>query len=42
LEQVIDLAKVAKTDSTVLLTGETGTGKKFFAQIQQNGPGKCL
>ncbi len=33
LEQVIDLAKkVAKTDSTVLLTGETGTGKEVFAQ----------
>ncbi|MBC7439505.1 MAG: sigma-54-dependent Fis family transcriptional regulator, partial [Flavobacterium sp.] len=31
LEQVIDLAKkVAKTDSTVLLTGETGTGKEVF------------
>ena len=38
LEQVIDLAKkVAKTDSTVLLTGETGTGKEVFAQaIHQN------
>jgi two-component system NtrC family response regulator len=33
LVQVIDLAKkVAKTDSTVLLTGETGTGKEVFAQ----------
>lgn len=33
LEQVIDLAKkVSKTDSTVLLTGETGTGKEVFAQ----------
>lgn len=38
LEQVIDLAKkVAKTDSTVLLTGETGTGKEVFAQaIHEN------
>lgn len=38
IEQVIDLAKkVAKTDSTVLLTGETGTGKEVFAQaIHQN------
>lgn len=38
LEQVIDLAKkVAKTDSTVLLTGETGTGKEIFAQaIHEN------
>ena len=38
LEQVIDLAKkVAKSDSTVLLTGETGTGKEVFAQaIHEN------
>ena len=38
LENVIDLAKkVAKTDSTVLLTGETGTGKEVFAQaIHEN------
>ena len=38
LEQVINLAKkVAKTDSTVLLTGETGTGKEVFAQaIHEN------
>lgn len=38
LEQVIDLAKkVARTDSTVLLTGETGTGKEVFAQaIHEN------
>ena len=38
LESVIDLAKkVAKTDSTVLLTGETGTGKEVFAQaIHEN------
>jgi two-component system NtrC family response regulator len=36
--QVIDLAKrVAKTNSTVLLTGETGTGKEVFAQaIHEN------
>lgn len=33
IEQVIELArKVAQTDSTVLLTGETGTGKEVFAQ----------
>lgn len=38
IEQVIDLAKkVAKTDSTVLLNGETGTGKEVFAQaIHEN------
>ena len=38
IEQVIDLAKkVAKTESTVLLNGETGTGKEVFAQaIHEN------
>jgi DNA-binding NtrC family response regulator len=38
LEQAIDLAKkVASTNSTVLLTGETGTGKEVFAQaIHEN------
>ncbi len=38
IEQVIDLAKkVAKTNSTILLTGETGTGKEVFAQaIHEN------
>lgn len=38
IEQIIDLAqKVAKTESTVLLTGETGTGKEVFAQaIHEN------
>ena len=33
LKQAIDLAqKVSITDTTVLLTGETGTGKEIFAQ----------
>lgn len=33
LQQSIELArKVAETDTTVLLTGETGTGKEVFAQ----------
>lgn len=33
IKQAIDLAKkVAATDTTVLLTGETGTGKEVFAQ----------
>ncbi len=33
LRRVVDLArKVAATDATVLLTGETGTGKEVFAQ----------
>ena len=33
LQKAIDLAKkVAATDTTVLLTGETGTGKEVFAQ----------
>lgn len=38
IEHVIALAKkVAKTNSTVLLTGETGTGKEVFAQaIHEN------
>ncbi len=38
IKQAINLAqKVARTDSTVLLSGETGTGKEVFAQaIHQN------
>lgn len=40
IKQAIDLAKkVATTDTTVLLTGETGTGKEVFAQsIHQASP----
>lgn len=37
LKETIDLAqKVAPTDSTVLLEGETGTGKELFAQSIHN------
>lgn len=40
IRQAIDLArKVATTDTTVLLTGETGSGKEVFAQaIHQASP----
>lgn len=40
IQRAVDLArKVAVTDTTVLLTGETGTGKEVFAQaIHQASP----
>lgn len=38
MQQAIELAKkVAVTDTTVLLTGETGTGKEVFAQAIHQG-----
>lgn len=42
IKQAIDLAKkVAKTDATVLLTGETGTGKEVFAQSIHHDSKRC-
>ncbi|GGB84112.1 sigma-54-dependent transcriptional regulator [Dyadobacter sediminis] len=42
LKNVIDLArKVAPTDTVVLLTGETGTGKEVFAQAIHHGSSRA-
>ncbi len=43
IRQAIDLAeKVADTEATVLLTGETGTGKEVFAQAIHNNSKRKL
>jgi two-component system, NtrC family, response regulator len=42
LRRVVELAqKVAVTDATVLLTGETGTGKEVFAQAIHQASGRA-
>ncbi|MFZ0281097.1 MAG: sigma-54 dependent transcriptional regulator, partial [Bacteroidales bacterium] len=41
IQEAIELAKkVAKSDTSVLLTGETGTGKEVFAQAIHNASGR--
>lgn len=43
IKEAIGLAKkVAQTDTTVLLTGETGTGKEVFAQAIHNSSKRSL
>ena len=40
--EAVNLAKLAaQSSSTVLLTGETGTGKELFAQAIHNGSDRC-
>jgi two-component system, NtrC family, response regulator len=42
IKAAIELAqKVSDTDTTVLLTGETGTGKEVFAQSIHQASGRC-
>ncbi len=42
MQQAVELArKVAPTDATVLLTGETGTGKEVFAQAIHQASGRA-
>lgn len=43
IKEVIELAKkVAPTDATVLLLGETGTGKEVFAQAIHNASSRAM
>lgn len=41
IEKLVDLAKLyGKTNSNILITGETGTGKEYFAQSIHNVSGR--
>lgn len=42
IEKIVDLAKLyGKTNSNILITGETGTGKEYFAQSIHNASKRC-